>query len=87
MIAECDLTDAKHPIDVDEVAAHAAGQGRGRQVVAAGVAVRSDSFGAERSRCGDEFSGGADQIVSSQYTNGGGDTGAGQIGQRQRRYP
>lgn len=53
VIADRQLADSQDAIDVDDVSAHAAGQGGRRQVVAAGVAKRGHAFGHQAAGRGD----------------------------------
>jgi hypothetical protein len=72
MVADGQLTDAEYQIDVDDVAAHASGQGHRRHVVAAGVAPGAETLLDERAGGGHQVRRGAHRVIGPQQPDHGG---------------
>ena len=66
MIADRDFADADQRLDEHQVAAHAAGQRRGRHVIAAGVSVSIEPFFAQRIDRREQFTRTARDIVGTE---------------------
>ena len=86
MIADRDLADADQRFDEHQVAAHAAGQRRGRHVIAARIAVRVQSFFAQRVERREQLAGAARDIVRAEQADDGRDACSREARQRHRRH-
>ena len=85
MVADRDFADADQRFDEHEVAAHAAGQRRGRHVIATGVSVSVEPFLAQRINRRQQFTGAARDVVGAEQSDDGRDAGRREARQRQRR--
>ena len=87
VIAERDLTDADHRIDVHDVASHAAGQCYRRHVIAAGVAIGVEALFAQAAGFGQQRFCIAGNIVRAEQSDDSRDAAAGKSRQPDRRNP
>ena len=78
VIAHRHLSDAEDEIDEHDVAANASGGGDGGDVIAAGEAVRAQSFRDQPSGDGDELRRGPDDVIGSKHADGGRDAAQGE---------
>ena len=69
-------------IDVHDVAAHAAGDGHGRKVIAAGVAPGREPLLDQPARGRDQLGGGAGDVVGAEHADDRGDAAQGEPAER-----
>ena len=87
MVAERNLADSDDAVDVNDVAPHTAGDGHGRQVIAAGVAQGAQTLFEQSPRGGDQLGGRRVTVVGSEYTDYRSDAAQSEPAQmRQRRH-
>ncbi len=87
VVADREFADAEQRLEQHQVAAHAAGQGRERDVIAAGVAERVEAFLAQGIDLREQVARSARDVVGAEQSDDGRDAGERVARQRHRRDP
>jgi hypothetical protein len=82
VVGDRELADAQDLVDVDDVPAHASGQGRRRDVIAARERVGGDPLVVESPDPRQELGGRARRVVGPQQADDRGDPRGGEAGER-----